>query len=153
MRRQYEMRNVYWFTLLLVFGFLAACSEPVPDETRLRQAIAQMEKAAEAKQTGPILDYLADDFLGNKVYRKVNIRAMLLLHYRQNQHIHVYLRIAELTIQGQQAKLTCQVILAGRGEKLVPERGRVLVIHSNWQKRDGEWRLVKAHWRDPLLQP
>ena len=153
MRRRYGVQNVYWFTLLLVLGVSAGCSEPAPDATRLRQAIAEMEKAAEAKQTGPILDYLAEDFLGNKVYRKANIRAMLLLHFRQNQHIHIYLRITELSIKHNQAQLSCQVILAGRGEKLVPQRGRVLVIQSDWQKRDGEWRVVKARWKDPLLQP
>ncbi len=146
------LQNVYWITFLLIYGVLAACSEPASDETRLRQAIADMEKAAEARQTGPILDYLAEDFLGNQVYRKVNIRAMLLLQFRQNRHVHVYLRITELTIKGAQAQLTCQVILVGRGEKVIPERGRVLVIHSDWEKRDGEWRVVTAHWNDPLFQ-
>lgn len=153
MPRRHWIQSVYWFSLLLLLGWQVGCNAPVPDETRLRQVIADMEKAVEAKQTGPILDYLADDFLGNKAYRKANIRGMLLLHFRQNQHIHVYLRIADLAIKGEQARLTCQVVLAGRGEKIVPERGRVLVIHSVWRKRDGEWRVVQASWNDPLLQP
>jgi ketosteroid isomerase-like protein len=145
--------HVYWFTLLLVFGLLAGCSELASDETRLRQAIADMEKAAEAKQIRPILAYLADDFLGNKVYRKANIGGMLLLHFRQNQHIHVYLHIVELKIKADQAQIQCQVVLAGRDEKIVPERARILVIDSDWQKRDGEWQVVKAHWKDPFIQP
>lgn len=153
MRRLNGIRNVYFITILSMFVFLAACSEPVPDETRLRQAIVEMEKAAEARQTGPILDYLAEDFLGNKTYRKANIRGMLLLHFHRNQHIHVYLRIVEIKIKGAQAQLQCQVILAGRNKEIVPERARILVIDSDWQKRDGEWRVVKAHWKDPIFQP
>jgi ketosteroid isomerase-like protein len=145
--------NGYGFTYLLMVVALAGCSKPLPDETRLRQAVAEMEKAAEAKQSGPILDYLTEDFLGNKVYHKVNMRALLLLHFRQNQHIQVYLSIAELSIKGDRAKLTCQAILAGRDEKPVPKRGQVLVIESDWEKRDDEWRVVRAHWQDPFLQP
>ncbi|MBI1422645.1 MAG: hypothetical protein GC149_04190 [Gammaproteobacteria bacterium] len=112
-----------------------------------------MEKAAEARQAGPILDYLANDFQGNAAYRKANIHAMLLMHFRQNQHIHVYLRIAELKLEGNKARLLCRMILAGRDENVVPERGKVLEIVSDWEKRDGEWRVVKAAWKDPLLQP
>lgn len=153
MRQRHGVKNIYWFTLLLVFGLVAACTEPLPDETRLRQAIAEMEKAAEAKQAGPILGYVAGDFLGNKAYHKADIRAMLLLNFHQNQHIHVYLRVVELTIRAGRAQLTCQVILAGRGEKVVPERGRVLEIKSDWEKRDGEWQLIRARWKDPLTQP
>lgn len=153
MRRFHGTQNVYWITLCLVLSWLTGCSESVPDETRLRQAISAMEQAAEAKQTRVILDYLSEDFLGNKVYRKANIRGMLLLHFHQNQHIHVYLRIVDLVVKDGLAFLTCQVILAGQDEKIVPERGRILVIDSDWEKRDGEWRVVRAHWKDPFLQP
>ena len=152
MRLQRGIRNVYWITLFLVFGLLPGCSEPPSDETRLRQAIAAMEKAAEAKEVRPILAFLADDFLGNKVYRKANIGGMLLLHFRQNQHIHVYLHIVELNIKGEQAKIQCQIVLAGRDEKVMPKRGRILVIDSDWQKREGEWRVVKASWKDMFSQ-
>ena len=153
MQQSRGIQNVYWFTFLLAAAFLTGCSEPLPDETRLRQAVTDMEKATEARQPGPILDYLADDFLGNETYRKANIRGMLLVQFRQNPHIHVYLRIAALSVQQAQAHLQCQLILAGRDQKLVPERGRVMVIDSDWQKRDGEWRVVRATWKDPLLQP
>lgn len=139
--------------MVLVSGFMVSCSQPLPDEQQIRQAISEMEKAAEAKESGPILAYLADDFIANKTYRKANIRGMLLLHYRQNQHVHVYLHIKDLHITDDRAKLTCQVILAGRGEKIVPERAKAMQIHSSWQKRDGKWRVVRAQWRDPLLQP
>lgn len=153
MRQWQGFGFVYWFTLLLVFGLNTSCSKPESDETRLRQTIADMEKAAEAKQIRPILAFLTDDFLGNKVYRKANIGGMLLLHFRQNQHVHVYLHIVELKIKDEQAQIQCQVVLAGRDEKIIPQRARILVIDSDWQKRDGEWQVVNAHWKDPFIQP
>jgi hypothetical protein len=151
MQRLRARQNVNFITFLLMLVFLAACSEPLPDETRLRQAVADMEKAAEAKQTGPILDYLAKDFLGNKIYRKANIRGMLLLQFHQNQHIHIYLHIVELKIKNAQAQIQVQVVLAGRDKKIIPEHARILVIDSDWQKRDGEWRVIKARWQDGLF--
>jgi hypothetical protein len=153
MRQWQGFGFVYWFTLLLVFGLITACSEPESDEIRLRQAIADMEKAAEAKQIRPILAFLTEDFLGNKVYRKANIGGMLLLHFRQNQHVHVYLHIVELKIKDEQAQIQCQVVLAGRDEKIIPQRARILVIDSDWQKHDGAWQVVKARWKDPFIQP
>ena len=152
MRQRQGIQYVYWFTLFLIFGFLAACNEPPSDEARLRQAIADMEKAAEAKEIRPILVFLAEDFLGNKAFRKANIGGILLLHFRQNQHIHVYLHIVKLAIKGEHAQIQCQVVLAGRAEKIVPERARILAIDSDWQKRDGEWQVVKARWKDPFSQ-
>ena len=146
-------QNVKWFSFLLVCLLFAACSEPSSDENRLRQAVAEMEKAVEARQAGPILDYLADDFQGNAVYRKANIHAMLLMHFRQNQNLHVYLRIADLKLAGNKARLLCRMLLVGRDEEVVPERGKVLEIVSDWEKRDGDWQVVKATWKDPLLQP
>ena len=111
-----------------------------------------MEKAAEAKAIRPILAFLADDFLGNKVYRKANIGGMLLLHFRQNQHIHVYVHIVKIEVKGETAKLQCQVVLAGRDEKIIPKQARILVIDSDWQKRDGEWKVVRASWQDSFIQ-
>lgn len=143
---------VSWITLSVLVGVVAACSTPPSDETRLRQAVAAMEKAAEAKQLHPILAYLGDDFLGNRIYRKANIAGMLLYQFRRNQHVHVFLHITELTIKADRAQLRCEVLLAGRGQQVVPKRARVLVINSDWQKRDGEWRVIRARWKDPFSQ-
>jgi hypothetical protein len=153
MRQAWKIQIVYWFTVSVVFGQLVACSEPASDESRLRQAVAEMEKAAEAKQMRPILGYLADDFLGNKVYRKANIGGMLLLQFRQNRHVHVFLHITGIKIKANRAHLRCELILAARDQRVVPERARVLVIDSDWQKHNGAWRVVRANWQDPFVQP
>jgi len=132
----------------------AACSQPGSDEQQLRQAVAAIQSAAEAGRARPILDYLAEDFQGNGRYRKANIGGMLLLQFRQNPHVQSYLRITSLTVNGEQARMRCRLLLAGRGDqKLVPERARLLVIDSDWRRLDGEWRVQKADWHDGLDQP
>jgi hypothetical protein len=138
------------FTATLLLG---GCSKPASDESRLRHAVAAMQKAAEAKQPGPILAYLADDFVGNQVYRKANIRAMLLLHFHQNRHVQVFLRVTRIRLKANEAKMACTILLTGRDKHVIPERARPLVVDSVWQKRDGKWRVIRASWQDPLLQP
>jgi len=154
MRNSGLKQFVRWFTLSSLLALTAACSQQDSDEQRLRQAVAAIQSAAEAGQVRPILDHLAEDFQGNGRYRKANIGDMLLLQFRQNPHVHTFLRITRLMVNGERARMRCRVLLAGRGEqKIVPERARVLVIDSEWQRLDGEWRVQKADWHDGLDQP
>jgi len=144
---------VRWFTLCCLLAMAAACHKQPSAEDALRAAVSAMERAAEAKQIRPILAYLTEDFQGNGQLRKANIGGMLLLHFRQNQHVHVYLHITDLQVTGEKATMRCQVILAGRDKEIVPQRGRALVIDSDWQRRDGKWLVTQASWRDSLVQP
>lgn len=148
------MKNVRYITFLWsLLALFTGCSEPPNDERLLRDAIKNIEQAAEAKQIQPILAYLAEEFLGNQSYRKANMQGMLLWQFRQNQHIHVLVQKVDIQLAGEQAQVICRLILAGRDEKIVPERARALVIDSEWQKREGHWLVVKARWQGPDYQP
>jgi hypothetical protein len=135
-------------TLLLLSG----CAEPPDAEQVIRQHMKNIEQAAENKQSGDILDYLADDFLGNNQFRKANIKGMLLLHFRRNKNIHILLHDVGIEVVADRATVKCQVILAGRDEKIIPERARILEIVSQWQRRDGDWQVISASWEDPYYQ-
>lgn len=143
------LRIVRSVTLLSCGLLLWNCSKPPDDEQLIRQSMQAIQTAAEAKAIGEILEYLADDFIGNRQLRKANIRGMLLLHFRQNQNVHAFLHSVEVTVNGNKADVTCQVILAGRGEEIIPERARVLDIQSKWEKRNDRWQIVEASWQDP----
>lgn len=145
---KYTLIILFIINGLLIYG----CSEPPDDEQLLQQALKKMEKAAESKVSTDILDYLAEDFMGNQQFRKANIKGMLFLHFRRHKNVHIFLHDVEIQLRGQQATVHCQVILAGRGEKIMPEQARILEIESIWQKRDGDWRVVSASWKDPYYQ-
>lgn len=144
---------VAWLVVLAGISLLGACNHPKSDEARLRQAVTAIQKAAEGRQTGPILDYLDETFEGNQAYRKANIRAMLQLYFRQNPHVRVFLHITRIQVDEDTAKLSCEVLLTGRDRRVLPERVRPLVVDTLWQKHDGDWWVVRARWRDPLVQP
>lgn len=147
------LKNVRNITLLLLALLVAGCAEPPPeDEVLINRHLTSMLQAAQNKDLDTILSYLDEDFLGNGRIRKANIKGMLFLHFRQNTHLHVLMRVAEIKVEGESAEVMTQVITAGREENLIPERGRVLEITSRWAKRDGDWRVMEASWRDPLYE-
>lgn len=150
-----------WLGLLLSAGLLlSGCSEPVGDEARIRQRIAEMESATEAKQLGDVMQPVHKGFLGNKRIRKVNLKALILLHFRRNKNVHVYINDLEVVLMAsntdvsktdvREAKVTCNVVMAGRNQTL-PEHARVLQVTSVWKKIDDDWFVVSASWKDPLL--
>ncbi len=139
-------------TYLLCGLLLVSCSAPPDDEQYIHQSMQRIEVAAEAKSSKDILDYLAEDFLGNKALRKANIKGMLFLHFRRHKNVHVFLQGVSVAVTGDSAQVSCKVILAGRQDRVVPERAKVLEIKSRWQKRGDEWLIVEANWKDPLLE-
>ena len=141
--------------LVSVALLLTACSEPVDDEVRIRQRVAEMVNAAEARELGDVLEPVHDDFLGNKRIRRVNLKGLVLLHFRRNKNIHVYVNDLEVVLKGdeadvREAKVTCNVVMVGRNQTL-PEHARVLQVTSVWKKIEDDWFVVSASWKDPLL--
>ncbi|MGD8783872.1 MAG: hypothetical protein PVG75_05520 [Thioalkalispiraceae bacterium] len=141
-------RLCYWLLLPIV---LAGCgTEPVDDEARIRQRVADMVNATEAKELGEVMAPVAEEFLGNQRIRKTNLKGLVLLHFRRHKNLHVFVNDLEVILEAEQARVTCNVVLAGRNQTL-PERARVLNLTSNWEKRDDDWFVVSAQWKDPLL--
>lgn len=143
-----------WFFVGLAL-LLTACSEPVDDEVRIRQRVAEMVSAAEAKELGDVLEPVHEDFLGNKRIRRVNLKGLVLLHFRRNKNVHVFVNDLEVELKGgeanvREAKVTCNVVMAGRNQTL-PEHARVLQVTSVWKKIEDDWFVVSASWKDPLL--
>jgi len=136
--------------LILMAFLVIGCSEPVEDEVRIRQRIDDMVKATEQKELGEVMEPVEKDFLGNKRIRKANLKGLVLLHFRRHKNVHVFVNDLEVVLEGLSAKVTCNVVLAGRNQTL-PEQARVLQVKSVWKKIEDDWFVVSASWRDPLL--
>ena len=136
--------------LVLAGLYLSGCSEPVPDETRIRQRIDAMSTATGEKALSAVMEPIHEDFLGNERIRKANLKGLVLLHFQRHRKVHVFVNDVDVLLKGEEAEVTCNVILAGRNE-LLPEQGRVLRVTSQWKKIDDDWFVVSASWRDPLM--
>ena len=136
--------------LIMAFVLLACGNEPVDDEARIRQRIDDMVKAAEAKELGEVLEPIADEFLGNKRIRKINLKGLVLVHFRRHKNVHVFVNDIEVVLKDKKAEVSCNVVLAGRNQTL-PERARILQVNSSWEKRDDDWFVLSASWEDPIM--
>lgn len=139
------------WALCLASWTLSGCAQEIPDEQRIRQRIDSMLEGAGNKSLSEVLEPVAESFTGNGRVRKINLKALILLYYRRHKNVHVLMNDLRIEITGTQAQVQCAVLLAGRGEKLLPEQARLLKISAVWQKQDDDWYVVSAQWRDPLL--
>ncbi|MGD8925806.1 MAG: hypothetical protein PVG20_03080 [Thioalkalispiraceae bacterium] len=141
--------RVAWM-LALALILLSCGGEPVDDEARIRQRIDDMVKAAEAKELGNVMEPIAEEFLGNKRIRKMNLKGLVLLHFRRHKNVHVFVNDIEVVLKHKKAEVTCNVVMAGRNQTL-PESGRILRVTSIWEKRDDDWYVLSASWEDPIM--
>ena len=137
--------------ILLTLLLVTACSEPIPDEVRIRQRIEAMAQATVDKDLDAAIEPVHEDFLGNSYMRKINLKSMLRVSFYRYEKLHAIVQGIEVSVNGEEAEVKCNVVLAG-GQEFIPERGKVLRVKSKWQKIEGDWFVVSASWRDPLLR-
>ena len=128
----------------------AGCSEPIPDEARIRQRIEAMSAATAEKDLAAVMAPIQEDFLGNQRIRKPNLKGLVYLHFSRHKHVHVFVHDVQVSVNGDHAKVSCNLVLAGR-EDLLPEQGRVLKVLSQWKKIAGDWMVMSASWQDPFV--
>jgi hypothetical protein len=128
--------------LLLV---LAGCSRPA-DEQALRDTIAAMQAAAQARDAGALTEHLADNFAGEGGLDKERLRRLLLVQFMRNQRVGVTLGPISTRIEGQRAEAEFTALLTGFQEGLLPARADGYRIVTGWRVEDGRWRLERAAW-------
>jgi hypothetical protein len=86
--------------LLMCVFFISACGTPDSPETQVRRAIDAMEKAAEARDVGDLMEFVADDFRDQYGQDRDQLRQYLVGYFIANQSIHLLTRIDELELPG-----------------------------------------------------
>lgn len=133
--------------ILLGVCFLVACAPPPDDETQIRGQLDILLQAARDRQVEPLMAILADDFSG-KGREPVNrqaVRQFLAYHFLRNPNVHVLASNLNLDILPPTAKVSLEVAVAG-GSGVMPERGQIYHLQTEWQKRSEGWRLTRAEW-------
>ncbi|MGN2249884.1 hypothetical protein ACFWZ1_07360 [Frateuria sp. GZRe14] len=135
--------------LALVFVALAGCRH-TPDETRVREAIASVEQAAEQADAGGVVEPLSEDFDGNggRLERK-DIANLVRLAYLRGERIGATLGPISVEQRGERLMADFTVTLT-QGSRLLPDAAGVYHVGTAWRREGGEWRCYSATWERQL---
>ncbi|OGW59746.1 MAG: hypothetical protein A2V83_06550 [Nitrospirae bacterium RBG_16_64_22] len=150
-----------WFCGVLTAGLLLlslGCARET-DEARIGRAIDEIVQAIETKESGKAVARLAEDYRDFEGRTPAETRGFLLLHFRRNPKIRIYILAQSIRVEGNSANVRSHVAAVGV-EEIVPERGEAYLVSSRWERRNGEWKTVYASWTpsltgggDPLPPP
>jgi len=136
---------------LFVLSVLAAGCSRTPDEQRIRETVAQMEEALEARKPGDFMSGIADDFTGSdRGLDRDALHNMLRAQVIGNATIGVTLGPLDIDLQGERATVRMTATFTGGSGRFVPERGSVYSITSGWRKTGNDWVCINAQWERQL---
>jgi ketosteroid isomerase-like protein len=124
----------------------AACSRPAPEQA-LRDTIAQMQSAMEARDAGALDEHVAEDFIGPEGMDRKDARRMAQLVFLRNRDIGATLGPLQVSMQGEHATVRFSAALTGGSGALLPDSAQVYEVTTGWRMRDDEWELVSAEWK------
>ncbi len=134
-----------WFCTLVPL----ACARADP-ERELREAVAAMARAVEAREPGVFLDFVSDDFTRESgAFGRQDVKRTLAGIYLRNEKIHLATVVTDVTIEGDRARVKLRVVATG-GAGLLPERGQTWEFDSAWRRDGGRWKVFNAEWTEGL---
>lgn len=125
---------------------LVACTRPAPEQA-LRDAIAQMEAAVEARDVDALREPLADDFIGPEGMDRRGAQRLAQLVFLRNRSIGVTLGPLDVAMQGQGATVAFTAGITGASGTLLPESAQVYQVTTGWRLRGEQWELVSIDWK------
>jgi hypothetical protein len=132
--------------LALVLAASSGCRH-APDETRVREAIASAEQAAEQADANGVVEPLSEDFDGNggRLERK-DIANLIRLARLRGEHVGVTLGPISVERRGERLVADFTVTLT-QGSRLLPDAAGVYQVDTAWRKEGDEWRCYSATWK------
>ena len=133
---------------MLLLGLLVACGKE-PPELALRNTMAGMQAAAEARDVDALLEPIADDFAGPGGMDRQMFRRYVMAITLRNRQIGVQLGPLDVKMFGERATVSFTAATTG-GAGWLPDRARIYQVETNWRMQDGDWKLMTARWEPKL---
>lgn len=137
--------------LVIMFIGLAGCGEPDSPEAQVRTLIEQMERAAEARDVGDVMDLLSPNYRDAHGNGPDEVSRIVRGYFIANQSIHLLTRVQELSFpQNDEARARVLIGMVGREADAANAWNLaadlyefdVVLIREN-----GEWKITWAQWR------
>ncbi len=149
------VRTRPWAALLLVaVTLLTACRRDAP-EAEIRQTIADMVEAAEARQLGDFMDHIAEGYTDADSNDIAALRGQLFVLFQRTASLRITHRIESVAV-GVAAvpggepdpSQASAVVIAGMADgPIVDPSSNSQVMRFELEfARDGAWRVTEADW-------
>ena len=135
--------------VLLMLALLAGCSRS-PPEQRLRERIADMQQALEARKPADFVVGIAEDFGSDNGMDREGIRNLLRVQMLRNASIGATLGPLDISLHGERATVKFSAVLTGGSGGLLPDSARPWSVTSAWRDGADGWQLIHASW-EPML--
>lgn len=129
---------------------LGACSNDTPEQA-VRQQVAALQAAIDARDAGDIEALLAGDFVGNEGMDRRGAKQLAAAVFLRHREVTAKVGPVSVELRGQgDAIARFSVLATGGSGGLLPEQGQVYQIETGWRQVDGEWKLLTASWTPNL---
>jgi len=134
--------------LLLAAVLLAACGEKLSVEQQIIATLRNMEYAAEDGQHLSFMAYVADSFSGQQgSMDRREFHRFMIFQINQNRRLQgqffpIYVKEVDENTASAQFKL---LVTGGAG--LLPDKGQLFEVETQWQRDGSDWLLNEAAWK------
>jgi hypothetical protein len=135
--------------LLATVLLIVSCAR-TPPEQALREAVAGLQAAVEARDGAALQDALAEDFIGPEGLDRAGARRMATLYLMRHDRVGVTMGPLEVSLQEPHATVRFTAAVTGGGGRLLPDSGQVYAVQTGWRLEGGEWKLTSASWKPQL---
>lgn len=147
-RRIREVLRAIAFVVCAGLVALAACSHP-PDETRIRNAIAAMQAAAEARKASGVLDHVGNDFTGqNGEVDRDGLARILKIEFLRNEGFAVSIGSIAIEVDGDRATATFDMTVGDASRRWLPSGRETFAVVSGWRREGSDWVCYNATWTE-----
>lgn len=96
------------------------------------------------------MEGVTGDFAGNEGMDRAALHNLLRMQALAKSNLSVTTGPLQIQMQGAQANVRFDAILAGSSGRFLPDSAQTYSITSGWRIEKGEWRVYYAQW-EPML--
>lgn len=126
-----------FLTALIAAVTLCACGSRSSDEQQVRELLAALEQAAEARDASDVLTLVADDFASDDVAGKADLTRFLRGYFLAHPRVDVSVDVESL-------ELPVPDLAQARLELRVAPAGDHATLDVEFRRLDGDWRVTRA---------
>ena len=137
----------YVICVVLVGLLLGACGQKPSVEQQVIASLEYMELSAEEGRHMDFMSYVAEEFsgqLGSMDRRQFH--RFMIFQMNENRRLHAQLFPIHVKETGKsQASAQFNILVTGGGD-LLPDRGQLFAVETDWIRDGSDWLLNKADW-------